>query len=190
MPVPEQAILSEAPPIADALDIEVENAVREHSRTVYRVAYSVLRNHHDAEDATQETFLRFLRHRKRLAGLRDCRAWLARVAWRVSIDRRRRVTEISLDDAPQTLLRLRAAGAPADEIAAEEQIAALLDRLIEALPRDLRETLMLSMTDELSSPEIAEVLGIPEGSVRTRLLRARQILKEKLSAVLGGQHGR
>jgi RNA polymerase sigma-70 factor (ECF subfamily) len=50
--------------------------------------------------------------------------------------------------------------------------------------------LVLSMTDELSSPEIAEVLGIPEGSVRTRLSRARQILKEKLSVSLEGRYGR
>lgn len=192
MSVPEQAILSDAPPIADAIDTEVEEAVREHSRSVYRIAYSVLRNPHDAEDATQETFLRFLRHRKRARWdkVYDLRAWLARTAWRVAIDRTRRVREVALDEAAEAVFGLRASGASADEIAANHQMTALLEKLIDALPRDLRDTLALSLVRELSSPEIAEVLGIPEGSVRTRLLRARQILKEKLSAVLGGKHGR
>ncbi len=49
-------------------DDQLELAVREHARLVYRVAYSVLRDHHDAEDATQETFLRVLRYRRKLAG--------------------------------------------------------------------------------------------------------------------------
>jgi len=87
--VPEQAILSEAPPIACTLDAAMEEAVREHSRAVYRITFSVLRNHHDAEDATQETFVRLLRYGKenRLASVGHLRAWLARVAWRVALDR-------------------------------------------------------------------------------------------------------
>ena len=52
---------------------ELELAVREHARLVYRVAYSVLRNHHDAEDATQEAFVRVVRYRRKLAGVRDPR---------------------------------------------------------------------------------------------------------------------
>jgi DNA-directed RNA polymerase specialized sigma24 family protein len=62
---------------------QLELAVREHARLVYRVAYSVLRNHHDAEDATQETFMRVLRYRRKMNGVRDQRTWLARIAWRV-----------------------------------------------------------------------------------------------------------
>lgn len=191
MTVAEQAVLSEAPLIAEAVEAEVEQAVREHSRLVYKIAYSVLRNHHDAEDATQETFIRFLRFSKRWATLRDRRAWLARTAWRAALDRRRSAAdEVPLDDAASAVAEMRAAGAPADEIAACRQMTALLDKLIAGLPRDLRETLALSTVEELSSPEIAGVLGIPEGSVRTRLLRARQILKEKLGAVLKGKRGR
>jgi RNA polymerase sigma-70 factor, ECF subfamily len=183
--VPEQAILSEAPPIADTVDAAVEEAVREHSRTVYRIAFSVLRNQHDAEDATQETFVRLLRHGKqqRLASVRHLRAWLARVVWRVALDRRKAVPEVSLHEAAEAVSSLRANGAGADEIAASEQMKLLLGRLIEGLPRPLRDTLNLSLSEELSSPEIAAVLGIPEGSVRERLWRARRMLKEKLLAV-------
>jgi RNA polymerase sigma-70 factor (ECF subfamily) len=66
----------------------------------------------------------------------------------------------------------------------------LLERLVSSLPRDLREALILSATEELTSAEISQVLGIPEGSVRTRLLRARQILREKLAALLEHKHAR
>jgi len=192
MLVPEQATLSDVPPIADTLDSVVEQAVREHSRAVYKIAFSVLRNHHDAEDAAQETFVRLLRHGKqnRLAPVRNLRAWLARVAWRVALDRRREVSEVSLEEAAGVVSRLRAAGAATDEIAANEQMKLLLARLIDGLPRDLRDTLTLSLSEELSSPEMAAVLGIPEGSVRERLWRARRMLREKLSAVLESKHGK
>ncbi len=66
----------------------------------------------------------------------------------------------------------------------------ILERLIAALPNDLRRTLELSTVQELNSTEIAEILNIPENSVRTRLMRARKLLKEKLSSRLEVQkHG-
>jgi len=178
-----QVSLSEPFPVAGAAANEFEAVVHDHSRLVYRIAYSVLRNHHDAEDATQETFIRCLRSLQRTV-VRDWRAWLARTAWRVALDQRPRGREISLDDAAETIASLRATGAGAEEMAANEQMEALLERLIAALPRELREPLALSTVEELSSPDIAQMLGIPEGSVRTRLMRARQMLKEKLSALL------
>jgi DNA-directed RNA polymerase specialized sigma24 family protein len=78
----------------------LETAVREHARLVYRIAYSVLRNPADAEDATQETFLRALRCGERIAGVQDQKAWLARIAWRVAVDRektRRKSLAIDID---------------------------------------------------------------------------------------------
>jgi RNA polymerase sigma-70 factor, ECF subfamily len=76
-----QVIVGDAMTLARAGEDQLEIAIREHSRLVYRLAYSVLRNHHDAEDATQETFIRVLRYRKQLEGVRDPRTWLARIAW-------------------------------------------------------------------------------------------------------------
>src|SRR3990172_11572516 len=82
--------VSEAISIASAAVDELEALVREHAALVYRVAYAALRNRAEAEDAAQETFLRVLRQRKRLADVREPRAWLARIAWRGAPDRRRR----------------------------------------------------------------------------------------------------
>jgi RNA polymerase sigma-70 factor (ECF subfamily) len=177
---------------AVAGDAALEQAVREHSRFVYRVAFAILRNHQDAEDATQETFLRVLRLRRELEGVRDAKAWLARVAFRVAVDRRPRGVPVSLDDesVSPTAASLPSGGAGADEIAASRQIQILLGSAIAALPADLRHAVQLSTLEELNSPEIAVLLGIPEGTVRTRLMRARQVLRESLSPVLGVRHDR
>jgi RNA polymerase sigma-70 factor (ECF subfamily) len=195
MPESSEGVLSDIFPITAASTDEMESAVREHSRFVYAIAYSVLRDHHDAEDAAQETFVRFWRHRRRWRLIRNRRAWLARTAWRVALDSRRKRhaqdgSAISLSESVEMILRLQAEGTPADEIAGRKEMTALLERLIDSLPEDLRNPLTLSLAEELSAPEISAILGIPEGSVRQRLWQARQILKEKLSVLLEGKHGR
>src|SRR5215813_5932625 len=75
----------------------IEALVREHGTLVFRVAFSVLRNRHDAEDAAQETFLRLMR--QDLGRIEEPRLWLARVAWRVATDRAKKRPEQPLDDA-------------------------------------------------------------------------------------------
>lgn len=171
-------------------DSAVERAAREHSRLVYRVAWAILRNHHDAEDVTQEVFLRVLRLRRELEGVRDPKTWLARIAYRVALDRRPRAALVSLDEevAAPDVAALRAAGAGADELAASSQVQALLGRAISALPRDLRNAVRLSTLEELNSAEISTLLGVPEGTVRTRLLRARGLLRQALSPAFGARH--
>ena len=190
MAVMGQVILDQALPSTDAKDREFEAAVREHSRHVYRVALVVLRNHHDAEDAVQETFLRFLRQKSNWSGIRNPRAWLARTAWRVALDRRRQAPAVSLEEAADAVAGLRAAGASAEEVASHAQILALVERLIATLPKDLRDPLTLSTLEEMTSAEIGEVLGIPEGSVRERVSRARTLLGEKLAGWMEKSRGR
>jgi len=190
MAEPRQAYLTGAFPFADEADETLAAIVREHAGFVFRIAYSVLRHHQDAEDAAQETFLRVYRQRRRLGEIRDLRAWLARIAWRVALDRRPRRPESSFEDAAGALRQLRAAGRTPEEIAADRQMAALLQQLIAALPRELREALTLSTLEELSSAEAADLLGIPEATVRTRVFRARELLREKFQRLLGGQHER
>lgn len=167
----------------DALEL----AVREHARLVYRVAYSVLRNHHDAEDATQETFLRALRYRRKLEGVREAKTWLARIAWRVAVERAKKRPEISLsdDEISAAAAQLRSQMKSAEEFALGNEMAGLLSAMIASLPESLRDALRLSTIDELTPAEVADVLGTSEASVRSRLFRARQILKEKLTALEG-----
>jgi RNA polymerase sigma-70 factor, ECF subfamily len=189
-----QAILTDASPMDEAsnheLDRELEALVRLHARLVYRISYLLLRNHHDAEDATQETFVRVWRHRDRLPAVLDQKAWLARIAWRVALDRRKKGDDISLTDAAEAVFNLYAAGESAEKIASDKQMAVLLDQVIATLPGKLREPMLLSLNQELTNAEISRVLSIPETSVRTRLFRARQILRQKLSSILGWKDAR
>jgi RNA polymerase sigma-70 factor (ECF subfamily) len=190
--VTDQAFVSEAVMLARTNEDLLESTVREHARLVYRISYSVLRNHHDAEDATQETFVRVLRYRKKLDGIRDPKTWLARIAWRVAVERAKRRPEVSLTDQEMknAVTQLRSQLASAEENAMGSEMAALLTLLIAALPESVRDALSLSTVNELSPAEIAEVLGTSEASVRSRLFRARQILKEKLCALEGSYGSR
>jgi RNA polymerase sigma-70 factor, ECF subfamily len=178
----------------DAAAPTVETLVASHTLMVFRIAYSILRNHHDAEDAAQECFLRVLKHKDRLHEVNNAKTWLARVAWTTALDKRRsgRVL-VSLNDeqgGAEALQSLSDPSPASDERVADAQMRQQLQRLIAGLPEDLRHPLELSTVQELNSAEIAEVMKIPEGSVRTRLFRARRQLKEKLAVLLEGKkHG-
>jgi RNA polymerase sigma-70 factor, ECF subfamily len=169
----------------------VEALVASHSLMVFRIAYSILRSHHDAEDAAQECFLRVLKYKDRLAEVENVKTWLARIAWTTALDKRRSSRAmVSLNDegAGADVAQSLADRSPApDEQVAGRQMRQMLERLIAALPEDLRLPLELSTVQELNSAEIAEVMKIPEGSVRTRLFRARNRLKEKLAVLQEGR---
>jgi RNA polymerase sigma-70 factor, ECF subfamily len=147
--------------------------VRRQSRFVFQVAYAVLRNLHDAEDAVQETFLKVYRLR-RWDHVENERAFLARTAWRVAVERLPKRSTAPESDRADTARNPEEAAIAADR-------TALVTRLIDALPEELRQPLALSTVEEMASKQVAAVMGIPEATVRGRLLRARQILREKLA---------
>ena len=151
--------------------------VSQYAGTLYRVAYSVLRNSADAEDAVQEAFLRVLRHRETLHEVRDQRVWLIRIVWNVVLDRKRRAkTRPETDDVAELARVLPAAGLSAEERAAAAQHHAHVLGCVEQLPAKERQVLLLSAFEELNSVEIAAVLDITESSVRSRLFRARNLM--------------
>jgi RNA polymerase sigma-70 factor, ECF subfamily len=170
--------------LADLLEKDLlENLVRQHSRLVYRIAYAVLRSHHDAEDATQETFVRVLRYSHKLARVENHKTWLARIAWRVAVDRNRqqgRKREIPLDDPEKPLPEVASSDARADDALHGAHVGDVLERMIAALPEKLRQPLILSTIEEMPPREVAATLGINEAAVRSRIFRARQILRERL----------
>jgi RNA polymerase sigma-70 factor (ECF subfamily) len=155
--------------------------VSQYAGTLYRVAYSVLRNSADAEDAVQEAFLRVLRHRDTLGEVRDQRVWLIRIVWNIVLDRKRRAkTRPETDDIAELARVLPCAGLSAEQIASAAQHHAHVLACVNKLPAKEREVLYLSAFEELNSVEIAEVLGITESSVRSRLFRARNLMASLL----------
>lgn len=167
---------------AEVQEAALEALVQQYASALYRVAYSVLRNAADAEDAVQEAFLRVLRHRETLDEIRDQRVWLIRIVWNIVLDRKRRAkTRPETDDVEELARILPSAGLSAEQVAAAAQHHARVLACVERLPAKERQVLILSAFEELSSVEIAAVLGITESSVRSRLFRARNLMAEMLN---------
>lgn len=159
-----------------------EALVMEHSRFVFRVAYAALGNVEDAEDAAQEVFLKIYRARA-WDGIVDARAFLARATWRMAASKRlRRKPEALPED-------LADKGMNPERAAIEAHSDAMVHRLIAALPGKLRQPLALSAIEELDSAAIGKILGIPESTVRGRIVQAREMLKRKLEAQMEKRNG-
>lgn len=163
-------------------EAEFTALVERRSRFVFRVAYAVLRNAYDAEDIVQETFLKLYRT-KAWQEMRDEQAFLARAAWRLAVDRLPTRIHEEADD-----FELFSKGSSPEQQAIALDWQERVHRLIDALPEELRQPLALSSIDEMTSSEIAAVMAIPEGTVRTRLMRARQMLREKMASLEGARH--
>jgi RNA polymerase sigma-70 factor (ECF subfamily) len=193
--IPAEFVQAGSIAIAQPAEDQLELLVREHARLVYRIAFSVLRNPHDAEDAVQEVFVRVLRSRHRLREVTDLKAYVARTAWNVSLDSRRRHKEVPIDvgsadeGATAPVIReLQASGASLEQIASDRQIMEFVEKAIAELPPDLRDAIRLATVEELSAAEAGKILGVAEATVRTRVFRARQILREKLGTILEKHH--
>jgi RNA polymerase sigma-70 factor (ECF subfamily) len=174
--------------------------VERNLRFAFRVAYALLRNPSDADDAVQEAFLRIYRRRiwqgmqgvaDESAGLaeaiKDERAYMARVVWRIARDRQRRPAR---EEGGMEMDSMTAAEHSPEAAALSSHGIARIHRLIDALPEDLRQPLVLSTLEEMTSGEIAAILAIPEGTVRTRIQRARLLLKQKLGVIKEGRRER
>jgi RNA polymerase sigma-70 factor (ECF subfamily) len=160
------------------LEREFEARLVESSTLIFRVAFSVLRHRQDAEDVAQEAFVRAHRRFGQLRDRDRFRAWVVRVTWRLAIDhlrtvRRRTTRELHLlQITPQTT---------EDALVSAER-AEQLWTAIDALPEKLRIAVILSAIEGHDIREVARLLAVPEGTVKSRLHAARQLLKERLNA--------
>ena len=166
--------------VDEALEREFEARLVESSTLAFRIAYSVLRNREDAEDAAQDAFAKAYRNFRQLRDRNRFRAWLARMTWRLAIDRyrmrhRRQTLELSATGNGATT---------AVETVEAHERAELLWKAIDALPEKLRIVLVLASIEGHEVTEVASLLEIPKGTVKSRLFAARQRLKEQLQCPL------
>ena len=157
---------------------EIAELVANFSGVLYRVALSLLRHPAEAEDVVQETFVRVLEGRARLAEVRELRPWLVRIAWNLALDRKRKTTPVQMDEAVAASLLSREQ--PADEAITEARQLARVLAAVDRLPRAERDVLLLSAMEELSTAEVAAVLKRSESSVRSLMFRARAHLQQRL----------
>lgn len=157
-----------------------QDVARDHGRFMYSVAYRLTGNEADAEDVVQESLLRVKR------GLVTYRpvslhGWLARIVTNVFLDetrRRRRRPQTALPDDPD---RVIAGGPAADEALAMQQLPDHIQEALADLAEDFRTAVVLCDVVGLSYREIAEYVGVPVGTVRSRVHRGRSRLREVLA---------
>lgn len=157
-----------------------EEAVLPHLDAAYTLARHLLRNDHDAEDVVQDAYLRAIRH---FGGYRggNTRAWLLTIVRNTCYSWfRRHHLDARATEFDETVHRdFRRAEDPEEEML-RGALREALDQAIEGLPVEFREVLILRDVQGLSYGEIAEVVGIPVGTVMSRLSRARQRLQRAL----------
>ena len=155
---------------------EFEERLRDSGTLAFRVAYGVLRHRPDAEDVAQEAFVKAFRSFNQLRDRERFRAWLVRTTWRLALDwrrghKRREAREQIVEPPPEPSV---------EQLASARERAAHLWAAIDALPAKLRLAIVLSGIEGHDTREVAALLDIPEGTVRSRLFLARQALAEKL----------
>jgi RNA polymerase sigma-70 factor (ECF subfamily) len=163
-------------------EVDLAALVDTYSALLFRVAHSILRNPAEAEDVVQDVFIRVIEHQHKLSTIRDMRVWLVRIAWNLALDRRQRIRPDQIDEL--FAQSLTAANMPADQALDEAQRATAVLREMERLPKKERQVLLLSALEELSTTEIAAVVGRSESAVRALLFRARSRLRTRLTKEL------
>jgi RNA polymerase sigma factor (sigma-70 family) len=161
--------------------------VHRYQRQVFSVVIRVVRQAEDAEDLTQETFVRMFRALSRYDLERPFAAWLFTIATRLAIDqlRRKRVKTLSLNVAEpgsteERTIDVEDPGLKPDEIASNAEEEIRTQQLIDSLPEHYRIMVLLRHQQDLSYEEIAEALNMPLGTVKARIHRARALLKERI----------
>ena len=166
---------------------------RRYNETLYRTARSILRDDGEAEDAVQEAYVKAIRGIDAFRADAKLSTWLVRIVANEALERLRklrrgaRVIAIDADLATLAEDAMPHDDSPAahpEREAERTELRALMERRIDELPDAFRTVFVLRAVEELGIDEIAESLGIPEATVRTRFFRARALLRESLAQTL------
>ena len=159
------------------LEREFEIRLVDSSTLAFRVAFSVLRHREDAEDVAQEALAKAYRSFRQLRDRERFRAWLVRMTWRMALDRQR-------SERRRTVREQHVAPETVSNPAPQNERAAQLWQAIDALPEKLRVVVVLAGIEGHDMREVSALLGVPEGTVKSRLFLARQRMKEWLSCTV------
>ena len=184
MPTPDPAV---TPAVDEAWVAPTwEQVVRDHSARVYRLAYRLSGNKQDAEDLTQETFVRVFRS---LADFSPgtFEGWLHRITTNLFLDMVRRRQRIRFDALPEDTERLPGAAPSPEQVYADTHLDPQVQAALDALSPEFRVAVVLCDIEGLTYEEIAATLGIKLGTVRSRIHRGRVQLREALAHLAPGR---
>jgi len=152
-----------------------EVLVRRHNQRLYRAARAILRNDAECEDVMQEAYVQAFAHLAQFRAEARFSTWLTRIAVHEALARRRR-NQRQQPETEEPVVSIT----PEQE-AGSRELVKLLERAIDALPDNFREVLMLRTVEDMSVADTAAVLDVPEDTVKTRLFRARNQLREAIA---------
>lgn len=162
-----------------AFGLDFASLVRQHQAMVFSIAWHLLRDRAVAEELAQDVFLALHQHLAEMESPEHVQFWLRRVTSNRALDearRRQRRPMVSLENAPEPVA-VTATGDPL--------LGTAIRKLVAALPEKARAIVVLRYQEDLDPAEIARVLGIPVGTVKSQLQRALSLLREKISRVAG-----
>jgi RNA polymerase sigma-70 factor, ECF subfamily len=178
----------------DKDEAAIRSIIQANNRRLYRVARSVLRDDGEAEDALQEAYLHAFSALAEFRGDSSLATWLTRIVLNEALQRRRRrielpVPQIDLSPAPEAqIIAFPLSGHQSTDpecAMAQREICQLLERAIDDLPEEFRTVLVARVIEDMSIEETADLLGLRPETVKTRLHRARRLLKAALSDHIG-----
>jgi len=192
MPVSSQAGVDESTLVAQSRQgdsVSFGELVRRYEAKIFRLAQHVTQNREDAEDVLQETFMKAYEHLDQFQGNSKFYTWIVRIAVNQALMKlRRRKTDksVSLDETidtgEDTIVREIAAwDEDPEQRFSREELGGILDTAVESLEPPYRSVFVLRDIEELSTEETADALGLSIPAVKSRLLRARLQLREKLT---------
>ncbi|WP_162558868.1 RNA polymerase sigma factor [Sphingorhabdus sp. EL138] len=176
-------------------EIAVTLVTKRNNQRMFRAAWSVLRNHADAEDVVQESYLRAFRSLQRFEGKSSLSTWLTRIVLNTAIDRKRsndrkmkalESQDIAIIDAYRSNYssNSEASDLPSSQLARAE-LSKFLKSAVRRLPDPYRTVFVFRDIEGMSITETAEVMEIPPATVKTRLFRARRLLRKDIEAEFG-----
>ena len=157
-----------------------DELVRQHADRVYRLAYRLSGNQHDAEDLTQETFIRVFRSVQNYQP-GTFEGWLHRITTNLFLDMVRRRSRIRMEGLPEDYDRVPSEDPNPEQIYHDSRLGADLQAALDSLPPEFRAAVVLCDIEGLSYEEIGATLGVKLGTVRSRIHRGRQALREYLA---------
>lgn len=160
--------------------------VQEHADSVYRLAYRLSGNQHDAEDLTQETFMRVFRSLKHYQP-GTFEGWLHRITTNLFLDMVRRRQRIRFDALPEDTERLPGRAPSPEQVYADTHLDPQIQAALDALSPEFRVAVVLCDIEGLTYEEIAATLGIKLGTVRSRIHRGRVQLRQALAHLAPGR---
>lgn len=162
-----------------------EALMRRYNQRLYRVARAILRDDSEAEDVMQHAYVQAYTHLGQFAGRSSFATWLTRIAVHEALARARRrrrhvPTHLLAEPGEEAMVTLKSEDPNPEQLALQGELCALLESSIEGLPVAYRSVLVLREVEGLSTAETADCLEITEDAVKTRLHRARALLREEL----------